>query len=78
MNLTNVLKAELIYRGYKVTYIKECDILEPKTSGKVEYVVESGDFPREYIYNAQIKLTFIDGDVFYTDKFSIVVDGVIG
>jgi len=69
----------MIYRGYKITYIKdEFTLIEPKTSGKIKYVVESGDFPREYKYNTQIKLTFIDGNVFYSDNVSIVVGGVIG
>jgi len=78
VDLTNLLKAEMIYRGYKVTIVKECIVILPKTSGKVKYVVESGDFPREYKYNTQIKLTFIDGNVFYSDNVSIIVGGVIG
>ena len=77
-DLTNVIKAEMIYRGYKFTSTKECIILEPKTNGKVKYIVESGDFPRECNYNTQIKLTFNDGEIYYSDDFSIIVDGVIG
>ena len=77
VDLTNVTKVEMLYRGYKITNTKECTILEPKTSGKVKYIVESGDFPRECNYNTQIKLTFNDGEIYYSDDFSIIVDGVI-
>ena len=68
----------MIYRGYKVTTVKECIVILPKTSGKVKYVVESGDFSWEYKYNTQIKLTFVGGNVFYSDNVSIIVGGVIG
>ena len=78
VDLTSATKVEIVYKGYKVVSKKECTILEPRTNGKVMYIIESGDFPREYNYITQIIVTFDDGNMFYSDSFSIVVGGVIG
>lgn len=51
-----------------------CNILEPYTEGKVEYIIKEGDLPVADVYKIQIKVKFNDGDTFHSEIFEEIVE----